>query len=62
LQQRGETNARRKCREAISQSSGKKLTEVGTECAQDPAVDHVQAPQQQRNAAHQVKKNDASHG
>jgi multidrug resistance efflux pump len=24
-------------------------------------VDHVQAPQQQRDAAHQVEKNEASH-
>ena len=35
--------------------------QVGTEGAQNAAVDHVQAPQQQRDAAHQVEKNHASH-
>ena len=35
--------------------------QIGTEGAQNPAVDHVQAPQQQRHAAHQVEKNHASH-
>ena len=37
------------------------LAQIGTEGAQNPAVDHVQAPQQQRHAAHQVEKNHASH-
>ena len=31
--------------------------QVGPERAQDAALDHVQAPQQQRHAAHQVEKN-----
>jgi hypothetical protein len=35
--------------------------EIGPERAQNPAVDHVEAPQQQRHAAHQVEKNHASH-
>ncbi len=34
---------------------------IGAERAQNPAVDHMQAPQQQRHAAHQVEKNQASH-
>ena len=33
----------------------------GSERAQDAAVDHMQAPQQQRDAAHQVEKNQTSH-
>ena len=35
--------------------------QVGPERAQDSAVDHMQAPQQQRHAAHQVEKNHGSH-
>ena len=35
--------------------------QVRAERAQDAAVDHVQAPQQQRHAAHQVEQNHASH-
>ena len=61
LQKRRQTKARRKRGEAISQRSGKKPAEIGAERAQDSAVDHVQAPQQQRNATHQVEKNHGSH-
>ncbi len=33
----------------------------GSERAQDPAVDHMQAPQQQCDAAHQIEENQTSH-
>ena len=51
----------RKRREAVAQRLGQQQSQVGPERAQDSAVDHVQAPQQQRDAAHQVEKNQASH-
>ena len=37
------------------------MPQIGAERAQDAALDHVQAPKQQRDAAHQVEKNDRSH-
>jgi hypothetical protein len=39
----------------------KRLPSALPERAQHAAEDHMQAPQQQRDAAHQVKKYDASH-
>ena len=47
--------------EAVAQRLCQQLAQIGAERAQDPAVDHVQAPQQQRDAAHQVEQNQASH-
>jgi hypothetical protein len=35
--------------------------QFAAEGAHDPAANHVQAPQEQGNSAHQVKKKDASH-
>jgi hypothetical protein len=35
--------------------------ELGAERSHDPAADHVQAPKQQGDTAHQVEKNNASH-
>ena len=61
LQQRGEADAGGKCGEAVPSAPASMQTQVRAERAQNAAVDHVQAPQQQRNAAHQVEKNDASH-
>src|SRR5882672_5854557 len=37
------------------------MTQVRAECAQDAALDHVKAPQQQRDAPHQIQKNDRTH-
>ncbi len=51
----------RKGGEAVAQGLRQQQAQVGPERAQDPAVDHMQAPQQQRHAAHQVEKNQASH-
>ena len=35
--------------------------QVGAERARDAALDHVQAPEQQRDATHQIENNDRSH-
>ena len=61
LQDRGEAEAGGERLEAVAQRLRQQPPQIGTERAQDAAVDHVQAPQQQRHAAHQVEKNDASH-
>src|SRR5207253_10046207 len=61
LEQRRQADPRRKRGEAVVQSPRQQLPQIGTEGAQYPAVDHVQAPQQQRHATHQVEKNDTSH-
>ena len=59
--QRGEADARRKGREAVVQRFRQQQAQIGTERAQNSAVDHVQAPQQQCHATHQIEKNEASH-
>ncbi len=56
-----EADAGRKGGEAVVQALRQQRTQIGAERAQNPAVDHVQAPQQQRHATHQVEKNHASH-
>ena len=61
LQQRGEAEPGGKRREAVVQRLRQQPPQVRAERAQDAAVDHVQAPQQQRHAAHQVEQNHASH-
>ena len=38
------------------------MAQVRAERAQNAALHHVQAPQQQRNAAHQVEEDNRSHG
>jgi hypothetical protein len=37
---------------------GEKAAQVRAERAQHAAEDHVQSPQQQRDAAHQIEEND----
>ena len=37
------------------------VAQVGAERAQDAALDHMQAPQQQGDAAHQVEENNRAH-
>jgi hypothetical protein len=61
LQQRGQADTGRECSKTVSQRARQQRAEIGTERAQDAALDHVQAPQQQRHATHQVEKNHASH-
>ena len=61
LQQRGQAEARDKGGEAVVERLRQQQAQIGAERAQNSAVDHVQAPQQQRHAAHQVEKNQASH-
>ena len=61
LQQRGQADAGREGGEAVLQRLRQQQAQIGAERAQDAAVDHMQAPQQQCHAAHQVEKNQASH-
>ena len=61
LEQRRQTEAGRKGGEAVVEPLRQQQAQVRAERAQDSAVDHVQAPQQQRNATHQVEKNHGSH-
>ena len=61
LQQRGQTEAGAEPGEAIVQRLAEEAAQVGTERAQHPAEDHVQTPQQQGHAAHQIKQNDRAH-
>src|SRR6202011_3771903 len=61
LQQRGQAEAGGKGGEAVAQRLGQQQAQVRAERTQNAAVDHVQAPQQQRHAAHQVEKNHGPH-
>ena len=61
LQQRGQAEPGAEGGEAIAQRLAKNAAQIGTERAQHAAEHHVQAPQQQRHAAHQIKQNDRSH-
>jgi hypothetical protein len=61
LEQGGETKAGAKGGEAVAQRLRQQQAQIGSERAQDAAVDHMQAPQQQRDATHQVEKNQTSH-
>ena len=61
LQERGEAEAGGEGGEAVAERMREDAPQVRAERAQDAAVDHVQAPQQQRDAAHQIEKNDRAH-
>ena len=61
LEQGRQGDTRRKRGETVIQGLRQKPSEIGTERAQNSAMDHMQAPQQQRHAAHQVEKNHTSH-
>ena len=61
LQQRGHTETGAEGGEAIAQRLTEEAAQVRPERAQHAAQDHVQAPQQQRHAAHQVKEYNRSH-
>ena len=50
-----------KARKRLRERRAEEAPQVGAEGADDAAVDHVQAPQQQRHAAHEVEKDDATH-
>ena len=47
--------------EAVAERLRQHLAQVGAERAQDAGLHHVQAPQQQRDATHQVEKDYGSH-
>ena len=59
--QRREDEAGAERLEAVAQRLGEEAAQIRTERAQHAGEDHVQAPQQQRHAAHQVKQNNRSH-
>ena len=61
LKQRGQAEAGGEGGEAVAERLRQQTPQIGAERAQDAAVDHVQAPQQQRHAAHQVEKNERAH-
>ena len=61
LEQRGQAEPGAKGGEAVVERFRQQEAQVGTECAQGAAVDHMQAPQQQRHAAHSIEKNHGSH-
>jgi hypothetical protein len=61
LQESGQTQAGREGREPVAQRSRQQLPQLGAERAQDAALDHVQAPQQQRDTTHQIENNHRSH-
>ena len=61
LQDRGHHHAETEGAEAVAQGLAQEVAQIGAEGAQDPALDHMQAPEQQGNAAHQVKDDQASH-
>ena len=47
--------------EAVEECLREKATQIGTERAHGPALDHVQAPKQQGDAPHQVEENERTH-
>ena len=54
LQQRGGTDAGEKRGKPVAQCDGEHATEIGAESPQDAGLHHVQAPQQERDAADKV--------
>jgi hypothetical protein len=61
LEQGGEAEAGGKGGEAVVERLAEQLAQIWSESAQNPAVDHVQAPQQQCHATHQIEKDHCSH-
>jgi len=61
LEQRCQSDSGGKGAQAVVEGFSEPQPEVRAESAQNPAVDHMQAPQQQCHAAHQIEKNHASH-
>jgi hypothetical protein len=47
--------------EPVPQCDPEQAAQVRPERANDPAADHVQAPEQQGNPSHQIQEDDASH-
>ena len=62
LQHGGHGDAGEEGAEAIAECCAQEASQVGAEGAHDAAVDHVQAPQQERHPSHQVKEDHVSHG
>jgi hypothetical protein len=60
LQERGDDKAGEGSKETILQRASQKAPQIGSEGSDDAAVDHVQAPQQQRHAAHEIEEDHAA--
>ena len=58
---RGQAEAGAECGEAIAQCLAEEAPQIGAERAQHAAHHHMEAPQQQSHAAHQVQKNHRPH-
>jgi hypothetical protein len=58
---RRDEGAREKGAKPIVQRDAEQTAQIGAECAHDAAVDHVQSPEQQRDAAHQVENDRTAH-
>jgi hypothetical protein len=61
LEQRGQSESGGEGRETIAQGVRQQPAQVGAEGTRNAALDHVQAPEQQRDATHQIKNYDRGH-
>jgi hypothetical protein len=61
LEQGGQAEAGAERGEPVAERPRQQQPQIGPEGPQDPAMDHVQAPQQERDAPHQIKQNKTSH-
>jgi hypothetical protein len=48
-------DSRQKCGKPVLQGRSERAAEVGPECADNPAMGHVEAPKQECDARHQVQ-------
>jgi hypothetical protein len=61
LEKSGDERPREKGAKSALQGQSEQTPQIGAECAHDPAVDHVQSPEQQRDSPHQVENDCAAH-
>jgi hypothetical protein len=62
LKERGQSQPRPEGRKTVAQRFCQQTPHLGAERPLDPAPDHVQAPKQQCDAAHEVEQNERAHG
>ncbi len=61
LQKRGDESSGEKGAKPVLQGDSEQAPQVRAERANHTAVDHVQAPEQQRDSAHQIENDCAAH-
>src|SRR6185312_14082475 len=61
LQYRGKPQSSRESRETVAERRRQQMPQFRAERAQDAALDHVQAPKQQRHSTHQIENDDRAH-